>query len=186
MSKASKKNSKRQIYQDLCYKVLSETDRYPWSPETAESYYEELDTPSNVQDYLDSATATQKSEEFFKEINQLYPPNRLQKVNQALVKQFGELVPLNWLEAIAQQGQNHFQDTTSGIDKLLNCVQPLLSNWLLEDLAVFARPVANTMRGAQTIPQKNWTELSEVEQARLTLIIAKVALESYQNQSDSV
>lgn len=186
MSKASKKNIKRQLYQDLCYSLLSETEPYPWSPETAEGYYEQLDTTSDIQAYLDSPAATQRSQEFFNEINQLYPPNPFQRVNQALVKQFGELVPLSWLEAIAQQGQNHFQDTTSQIDKLLNCVQPLLSNWLPDDLAVFARPVANTMRGKQTLPQKNWTELSEVEQARLTLLIAKVAIESYQNQSDSV
>ncbi len=182
MSKLPNKILKEQIYQDLLDKFWLDGENYPWSVETSEDYYESLDPPSGVKEYLKSPTAKQKSEDFFTQIKQLYPPNRLEKVNQTLLKQFGESVPANWLEAIAQQAQNNFQDGSSRLEKLLNCVQPLFSHRFREDLQVFARPIAYAMRGSQTPPQKNWTELSESEQIRLTLTIAKVALETYQQQ----
>lgn len=182
MSKPSKKIIKQQIYQDLLDKLLLDNENYPWSVETSEDYYEGLDPAFGLEEYLKSPKAEQKSSDFFNQIKQLYPPNPLGKVNQTLSEQFGELVPANWLEAIAQQAQNNFQETSLELEKLLNCVQPLFSHWFREDLQVFARPIAYAMRGTQTLPQKNWTELTESEQIRLTLAIAKVALETYQKE----
>lgn len=185
MNKSSNKIIKQKIYQDLLDKLSSESENYPWSPESTEDYYESLDPPSGVKDYLKSPKAIQKSSDFFNQIKELYPSNPKDKVKQTLLKQFGESVPSTWLEAIVEQIQANYQETSSLLNQLINCVQPLFSDWFSEDLQVFARPIAYPMRGSQEIPSKTWTELSQSEQIRLTFTITKVALETYQQQKNS-
>ena len=54
--------------------------------------------------------------------------------------------------------------------------------WAEDDLRVFARPLAYAMRGevASEPSSNDWAALSEIEQAKLTLAIAKYAMEHVQ------
>jgi hypothetical protein len=73
------------------------------------------------------------------------------------------------------------------IDQLVTCVHDLLPTWDTADLAVLARPLAYSLRDGrgeivdlnlQAIPTTAWDDLSELDQARLTLTIASVALKT--------
>jgi hypothetical protein len=69
------------------------------------------------------------------------------------------------------------------IDRLIQSVQDLLPNWAAEDLLVIARPYAYAMRGDTGVNEIDnivrplaWTELSELERAKLTIAIAQAAI----------
>ena len=62
-------------------------------------------------------------------------------------------------------------------------MQDLLPNWATEDLLVIARPYAYAMRGDTGVNNIDnivrplaWTELSELERAKLTIAIAQAAI----------
>ena len=80
---------------------------------------------------------------------------------------------------------NRLGSTLSLSDQLVHCVSEVLPGWDLEDLEVMARPLAYSMRGDKndelenilaTIEPVDWYNLSEVEQARLSLAIALYAI----------
>jgi hypothetical protein len=77
----------------------------------------------------------------------------------------------------------------STIEKIVGCVQSLLPNWDMEDLLVLARPIAYSMRSGQqeksdyNLPNRNWTELSEVERAKICLVVADYALKAISTQA---
>ncbi|WP_144052162.1 hypothetical protein [Gloeocapsa sp. PCC 73106] len=173
----------QELYGDLWQKLVTETETYPWNPETADSYYEQIETESPLTDYLCSEMSNQRSQDFFSQIEKLYAPNILDRVTQVLVTQFGNLVPMSWLEAIAQRLPDIPIQTALSLDELINCVKPLLCNWCVEDLELFARPIVFDLRcrnlNPPPLPTKNWPELSEIEKARLTVIIAEIALENW-------
>jgi hypothetical protein len=59
----------------------------------------------------------------------------------------------------------------------------------MEDLLVLARPIAYSMRSGQeeksdyNLPNRNWTELSEVERAKICLVVADYALKAISTQA---
>ena len=77
------------------------------------------------------------------------------------------------------------QSQKSMAQQLVQCVQELVPNWAEEDLIVLARPFAYAMRGTETeavdsvlekVQHQDWTALTEIEQARTGLAIARYAL----------
>jgi hypothetical protein len=96
------------------------------------------------------------------------------------------------LEAIASKAQQIFSTNLSLADQLVLCVKPLLPNWADEDLLVLARPLAYAMRGAsdsngESIPgvprPVEWTELTQMEQVRMSLAVAHSALVQLNNST---
>jgi len=94
-------------------------------------------------------------------------------------------MPQTWLEAIANKARQVFSTNLPLAEQLVLCVKPLLNNWAEEDLLVFARPLAYAMRGAShseseapfgIVQPREWTDLSQMEQVRLTLAVAHSAL----------
>ena len=98
-------------------------------------------------------------------------------------------IPQDWLQAIAHKAYHVLADQKSITDKLVQCVKDLLPNWAEDDLQVLARPFAYAMRGVDTKPNtpeiesvlgstnsQEWAALSEIEQARASLAIARYAL----------
>ena len=78
-------------------------------------------------------------------------------------------------------------------DRLVECVQSLLPDWAEDDLLVLARPFAYAMRGSQAadvesvlgeIRHEDWTALSKIEQARVSIAIAHYALEQLQARTN--
>ncbi len=168
--------------------ILFQSDPpYPWNPEALESdvYFEELEARSPVNGFTD-AELEERSQQFINSINQLWPATRLQK---SLLEQFTSQVPQEVLTRLAQVATGMAQQVSarrlSLAEQLVYCVQALLPQWPEEDLQVLARPFAYAMRGGETegrdcvqltAGSTSWSELSEIEQARTCLAIARFAL----------
>lgn len=102
-----------------------------------------------------------------------------------LLQQFAAQVPQQLLDTIIRRARQVVTANLSLADQMVQCVQECLPNWAEEDLQVLARPFAYAMRGAETemleaalrsVRCAAWTELSGVEQARLSLAIARYAI----------
>ncbi len=152
---------------------------YPWNPAESEEFFNELD-----QDFawnLSDAEVSEKSKSFYASVEQLFSSSSLQT---SLAQKFAT-VPQAWLNAIAKQAQQVATNSANLADQLIQCVQEVLPQWADEDLQVLARPLAYAMRGDETnvvdsavskIRPVAWEELSETEQAKLSLAIARYAI----------
>ena len=177
----------------------SEEDFYPWNPAEpeAEAYFAELEREFLLEQWQEVEEITQASQTLFNQLHQCWSSSNLvveENLRQSLSDRFAVLMPEAWLEAIAHKAQQIFSTNLSLADQLVLCVKPLLPNWAEDDLLVFARPLAYAMRGksesgAETpsgvVRPVEWTELSPMEQARLSLTVAHSALLQLQNFSDN-
>jgi hypothetical protein len=108
-----------------------------------------------------------------------------------LAQKFAARVPQDILKTIAQKAYKTVTSPLPLAERLVNCVQDALPSWDMDDLLVLARPLAYAMRNAeandpvaqQSMLSTQWSDLSEVEQARLSLVIAHYAL--LQSTADS-
>lgn len=170
---------------------------YPWNPLAPESeaFLAELEQEFTLEDWA-AAEIEARSQAFFSGIDQLWPEMVpaliLQRLQASLCERFACRVPTHWLDAIASKASELFDGTgypapaLSLMDRMVECVQELLPNWTEDDLQVLARPLAYAMRGieAQTdelalaaVRPLDWNELSEIERARLSLAIARIAID---------
>lgn len=186
--------------------LLLETDEltYPWNPFAPESeaYLAELEQAFLLDDWS-AEEITARSQNFFSQLDQLQaeyvPSGAASGLQVSLFHRFAERIPQTWLDAIATKatqllhGQDYAAPSLSLAEQLVQCVQQLLPNWAEDDLAVLARPLAYAMRGMEaetidlalgTIRPIDWTELSELEQARLSLAVARYALAELEATDD--
>jgi hypothetical protein len=178
--------------------LQSETnDCYPWNPADpeAEAYFSEIEQEFLFSSLYEDEELAQASQSFFAQLHHCWASQETtteEAVRVSLTQQFAHRVPQAWLEAIATSAQQVFSRQLSLAEQLVSCIQPLLSNWAEEDLLVFARPLAYTMRGSQDVTDLEaqgivrpveWAELSPVEQVRLSMAIANAALKEIQNST---
>lgn len=102
-----------------------------------------------------------------------------------LLQQFAAQVPQSLLNTIVLRAKQVVSANLSLADQMVQCVQECLPMWAEDDLLVLARPFAFAMRGPETemleaalrsVRCAAWTELSGIEQARLSLAIARYAI----------
>ncbi|MBD1912479.1 MULTISPECIES: hypothetical protein [unclassified Leptolyngbya] len=102
-----------------------------------------------------------------------------------IFQRFSAQVPSNLLEGIVRRARQVLADNLALADQLVLCVQDLLPTWADDDLYVLARPFAVAMRSGdstilegtlQSVRCEAWEALSEIEQARLSLAIARYVL----------
>jgi hypothetical protein len=115
-------------------------------------------------------------------------------VRNSLWNQFSDRIPPDLLDRLMEQAQQLLATPLSLAEQLVQCVEAVLPNWETEDLQVLARPLAYAMRDNEakaveltlgTVRSIGWTELSEIEQARLSLVIAHHALAQLNTKSES-
>jgi hypothetical protein len=172
--------------------LASSTANYPWNPSDPETvdYYAETDSHFSLDDWSDDEI-TQRSESFFASIQSCWETAPSYELEQSplatLTAKFGARVPQQWLSKIAANVSNLATSSLEPVDQLVQSVQDLLSNWEVDDLLVMARPYAYAMRcnpGVDNIDNVvrplDWEELSEVERAKLTILIAQYAIERIQ------
>jgi hypothetical protein len=152
---------------------------YPLDPAIADDWFGELSV--NLLDELSDTEVLDRSDRFFCGLGQLWADD----LATVLMRKF-VTVPQTVLKAIALKAEK--MSTASGelADQLISCVQDALPSWAEDDLRVFARPLAYAMRGEEEKVEpssKDWAGLSEIEQAKLTLAIAKYAIDHTQTQS---
>ena len=149
---------------------------YPLSPADADQWFSDGSMNTLLDDFTD-AELTDRSGHFFSAMEQLWADDLATVLKRKFVT-----VPQAVIAAIAAQAEKMSAASGELADKLIGCVQETLPMWAEDDLRVFARPLAYAMRGevASEPSNKDWAALSEIEQAKLTLAIAKYAMEHVQ------
>ena len=103
------------------------------------------------------------------------------------LRQFQGRLPGELLQSLASSATTLARSGQPLIDQLVQCASDILPAWNVDDLAVLARPLAYSLRDGRgeilelnlrAIPANTWDSLSDLEQARLTLTIASVALKA--------
>ena len=187
-----------QAVQELVELLWQEEEvSYPWNrfaPES-EDFLAELEQEFTLEDWS-AAELGARSQALFSSIDELWPQNVpngiLPRLQASLSDRFACRVPSQWLDAIATkateliEGRGYAARALSLMDRMIQCVEELLPNWAEDDLQVLARPLAYARRGAEAetvelalgaVRPLDWTELSEIERARLSLAIARIALD---------
>jgi hypothetical protein len=156
---------------------------YPWNPAEpeVEPFFNQVDEQFTW-DGWENVEIERRSQAFYQQLDQLWAVTPLQT---ALTKKF-VTAPQNLLRAIARQAQQLANTSATVADQLILCVHEVLPQWAPEDLQVLARPLAYAMRSDDTSPVEttlnairslDWSELSELEQARMSLAIARYAID---------
>jgi hypothetical protein len=169
--------------------LASSTASYPWNPEDPDTtdYYAESDSQFSLDDWSDDEIG-ERSQSFFASIQSCWnkPTSIELEVSPlaALTAKFGARVPQQWLSKIAANVSSLATSNLEPVEQLVQSVQDLLSNWATDDLLVMARPYAYAMRCNPGVDNPDnivrpldWAELSEVEQAKLTILIAQYEIE---------
>jgi len=193
-----------QAEQELLQVLLEDEKKavYCWNPteKDSDSYFEQLEKAFQLDDWIEELVE-QKAQSFFNQLDVLWavdvPQVATEDIFAVLRQKFANRVPSSWLEAISHQayqlkfGQDRACHQMNLADQLVRCVQELLPNWPEGDLYLFSRPLAFAMRGTEatavdsmiaTIRELPFSDLSEMEQARLGLAIARYALAELDRQ----
>ena len=175
------RDSQTQAQMDLLATIVQTDVAYPWNPAQleSESYLTALDQEFALSDSFSDSDIAQKSQVLFAQLEQVWLTTALQK---SLREKFAR-VPQDFLARIAQSVQNATVKYQSLADQMVECVLDILPQWAEEDLQVLARPLAYAMRevdseGAQLVmaAKRPWAQLSEIEQARVSLAVARYAI----------
>ncbi|MGH1394420.1 MAG: hypothetical protein ACRAVC_10345 [Trichormus sp.] len=194
-----------QVELELLAALLEPEDAtYPWNPADDESdaYFYELEQQFPLVEVLEEEL-TSRSHAFFHQLDNLWLQveqspcykcntiiSALSNLQENLQKAFAAKIPQNWLNAIAAKATAIVASQQTLGEQLIECVQAVLPTWEADDLSILARPYAYAMRSeAQNINcvvenVEDWTALSEIEQAKMSMAIAYYALQQL-NQVES-
>ncbi len=173
-----------------------EDSNYPWNPaeEETEAYFAELEQQLLMDGFL-GEELNAGSAAFYTHLDKLWsnlPSTQDSSKLQALLAIFTERVPQALVDAIARDAVSLWNSQQSMADQLVLCVQGFLTQWGEDDLLILARPYAYPMRGEEIdvdvksiLDQvsQDWTDLSKVEQAKVSLAIAHYALTQSTHES---
>lgn len=174
-------DSQTQAQMELLATIVQTDVAYPWNPAQleSESYLTALEQEFALSDSFSDSDIAQKSQVLFAQLEQVWLTTALQK---SLREKFAR-VPQDFLTRIAQSVQNATVKYQSLADQMVECVLDILPQWAEEDLQVLARPLAYAMRevdseGAELVmaTRRPWAQLSEIEQARVSLAVARYAI----------
>lgn len=176
---------------ELLQVVLDDADAsYPWNPAdpAASGYFEQLeqevaaDWSADVLDPYVQSLSTQ-FDQLWAEVDAAQPALTTAAFSSGLFQRFADRMPQGLLERLVQQAQMAIASSNSLADQLVASVRDVLPEWGDDDLYVLARPFAYAMRdksendpleGAlRSVRSEAWEDLSSIEQARLSLAIAR-------------
>lgn len=187
---------------ELLELILHDDSPYPWNPSelAADAYFTQLEqelvaagwTTEAYASHGQALAATLEHAWATVEPAIAAAPSAASTLNADLFQQFAAQVPQAFLDSIVQKARQLISTNLSMADQLVACVKDAMPNWGEEDLLVMARPFAYAMRGSETdmleaalrsVRCAAWTELSGIEQARLSLAIARYAIAQAPAQS---
>lgn len=188
-----------QVELELLEVLLEPEDTtYPWNPtdDDSQAYFDELEHQFITHNLLGEELTTH-SQSFYNQLDTLWSEvytcshyncsmadaaiNSLQKTLHTAFA----VVPQGWLNAIAARAAEIFASQQSLGEQLVDCVQTVLPAWEADDLFVLARPFAYAMRSSESrnlksvinnVENREWSTLSEIEQAKASIAIAYYAL----------
>ena len=184
---------------DLLASILSPETGYPWQPlaPEAETYLASLETEFDALDGGETTAAIAAgwqvlAAQMATQMGNPEPPIAVNPIVEQL-RQFQSRVPSELLHRLATSATALARSGQPLIDQLVQCVDDVLPGWNADDLAVLARPLAYSLRDGRgeilelnlrAIPATDWNSLSSLEQARLTLTVASVALKAAQGKGN--
>jgi hypothetical protein len=169
---------------ELLRQILQEKESYLWNPASlgAASYFADLE-----QEVLNAGWTTEELTEqgqiFASHLEQVWAT--VPAASADLFQRLSAQVPQGLLDSIVQKAQQVISANLTLADQLVQCVQDSLTGWDSDDLQVLARPFAYAMRGSESeslesvlksVRNAEWDELSSIEQARLSLAVARYAI----------
>lgn len=188
---------------DLLRTLIGTDDRlYPWEPTApeAEIFFSDLESVSSHL-VADNADTIARSASFFAHLDTLWAavepspeevvlsaqpcPNLVAYLRTTPASRFLAYLPSAVLAGIGDCAFNLAQMEMSLADQLVQSVQVVLPQWAIEDLQVLSRPLAFNMRDQAThealvflnsVRPQDWSTLTSLEQARLSLAIAFYSL----------
>ncbi|TVQ06320.1 MAG: hypothetical protein EA368_17300 [Leptolyngbya sp. DLM2.Bin27] len=191
--------------QDLLASILTFDAAYPWQPlaPEAEGYLASLEAEFDAFDAIDGGdleaaiAAGWQGLEPQLTVSLAAQPPAVESAPVAApildqLRQFQARIPSGLLQHLAATATTLARSGQPLIDQLVHCVNEVLPDWDTADLAVLARPLAYSLRDGRgdildlnlrAIPTSPWETLSDLEQARLTLVIASVALRATEGSS---
>jgi hypothetical protein len=178
-------NAEQQAQLDLLHSVLDSASTMPWHPYSpaATQYFDQLEqtVADELGDDLEIASQWSKVSAL---ANALWASSD-NSLLTTLAQKFGDRMPQELLTQLTTQVQAVAQSGQTLMDQLVTAAQAVVTNVAVDDLQVVARPMAMAMRSGeadsieaavQSIRAADWDELSEMEQAKLSLAIARYAL----------
>lgn len=191
---------------DLLASILTSEPVYPWQPlaPEADEYLAHLEAEFDALDdgELSGAIASGWQTLTTQMAAQLGEQASIPRVSTGAIAavvdhlgQFQGRLPGGLLQSLATTATGMVRSGQPLIEQLVQCVNVALPGWNANDLAVLARPLAYSLRDGRSeilelnlraIPPSPWETLSDLEQARLALAIASVALKSAQANCDTV
>lgn len=173
---------------ELLHCILDPSPAYPWNPYTPESeaYLSELESQwdgAGTEEAIAAGWQTLSAQ-----LTSLWPTDPSERV-AALVKtlsqHFTVTLPEQVLKTLAEQAMALTNTGRPLMEQLVQCAQSVLNGWDAGDLEVLARPLALSLRDGRgemldlhirSLQQANWSTLSEIDRARLSLAMASFAL----------
>ncbi|HEY9816363.1 MAG TPA: hypothetical protein V6D20_11270 [Candidatus Obscuribacterales bacterium] len=162
---------------------------YPWNPAAPESdaYFEHLEQDAIALGWSDELD--QRAESLGQVMEQLWAstanPSMAETLQSRIHQALSVDVPQTIVDHIIQVAQRVAASGLALEEQLIQCVQDCLPTMANEDWQVLARPYAYAMRDSnsdsleaalRTMRCAAWTELSGIEQARLSLAIARYSI----------
>ncbi|CCI09528.1 hypothetical protein [Microcystis aeruginosa] len=165
-----------QINAELLAILIEEEVTYPWDVTSVEGNdpLDVTETPFSLCEGLEATAIEAQAHRFFSSLHQKFPTVSLSSRSNIFDK-FASLLPAEHLNRLVESAENLVNSQLDNFDRLVVCLSELFPQWSPEDLQVFARPYAYTMRNGQsktTIDTEDWQSLSEIEQIRRSAAIA--------------
>jgi hypothetical protein len=164
------------IAEELLAILVEEETTYPWDLTDLDSN-DPLDltgTAFSLLEGLEETVIEGQAHRFFANLHQQWPTVSVSSRSNIFDK-FASLLPAEHLNRLVESAENLVNSQLDNFDRLVACLSDLFPQWSPEDLQVFARPYAYTMRNGEiktTLETDNWQNLSEIEQIRLSAAIA--------------
>lgn len=161
---------------------------YPWNPAhpQAETFFAQQESEFNLDDWSAEEIGS-RSQAFFAQVNQLWTNASLKT---SLTARFAHRVPQTILATIAERAQQVLATSALKAEQLVQCVQEILPNLAEDDLYSQARLFVPARSQSDSMLDRvrtvSWSELSDLEKARLSLAVARSAYDDMkQQQSES-
>jgi hypothetical protein len=168
------------ITDELLAILIEEESTYPWDITDIDSNnpLDLTETPFSLFDGLETTEIEAQAHRFFTNLHQQWPTVSA-SLRSNLFDKFAAILPAEYLNRLLASAENLVNSQLDSFDRLVACLSDLFPQWSPEDLQLFARPYAYTMRNGHsetTIETENWQNLSEIEQIRLSAAIASQIL----------
>jgi hypothetical protein len=180
---------------DLLNSIFTPETVYPWEPQSPEAAasLDELAAEFDDED-VDAAIAA-GWQTFSQTLEAQWDTGNTATAGLVaqLTEQFGCRMPAPYVKILVAAAQALGQSGQSTLEQLVACTSQVLPHWDAADLGVLARPLAYSLRDGhsevldlnlRSIPQTDWDGLSPIEQARLSLVVASVAIKTVSEAKD--